>query len=198
MTQTAAVASQAGRVAPDVAAPAGRVRPSTPGRERRQPADGELDEAATAALYKRYGPRLGSFPTILSAVAVSHKEQDIAFAQAAARGDVDELRRLLPLVTSVDVRCRANPAKHHNGRPMTPLHWAASAGAIDAASLLLEAGADPSARMEWLRSLTPLHVAVTVPMARRLLYAGASPVALDPRERAPHTYKRIPPAHASI
>ena len=130
--------------------------------------------------------RGGTGPTIVTAVTVSSAEPDVAFVKAAARGDVSTLRQLLPRVSSVDVRCRVSIG----GRPSTALHLAAAAGSIEAADLLLEAGADPSARMEWLRALTPLHVAGTVPMARRLLAAGASPVALDPREPDPAWYQR--------
>ena len=164
-----------------VRASAGRHRQLSPSRSSRN------NRATDSVLLQHHS---GAGPTIHSTVHVSREETDLAFVQAASRGDVNALRELLPNISSIDVRCR--PGK---GRPSTALHVAAASGALEAAKVLLEAGADPSPRMEWLRSLTPLHLAGTVAMARSLLQAGAQPLALDPREPDPVWYQRSQGRH---
>jgi ankyrin repeat protein len=55
---------------------------------------------------------------------------------AAARGQTDEIRRLVGRGVPVDLRSRTG---------QTPFHWASAAGRAAAAALLLELGADPNA-----------------------------------------------------
>ncbi len=54
---------------------------------------------------------------------------------AVARGQVDEIRRLVAVGYPVDLRSRTG---------QTPLHWATQSGGTEAAALLRELGADPS------------------------------------------------------
>ena len=138
--------------------------------------------AAARSRHQQY--HRGSGPTILSAVTCSHRSVDMEFVAAAARGDLSEVVRLLPQVSHVDVRTRGK------ARPMSALHLAAAFGSVEVVGVLLDAGADPVSRMEWLRSLTPLHLATSVAVAERLLVAGAQPIALDPREPDPSWYQR--------
>lgn len=128
----------------------------------------------------------GSGPTILSAVSCSSRTVDAEFVAAAARGDLTEVLRLLPQVSHVDVRTRLRG----KARPMSALHMAAAFGSLDVVNVLLDSGADHGSRMEWLRALTPLHMATSVSVAERLLAAGAQPIALDPREPDPAWYQR--------
>jgi len=86
------------------------------------------------------------------------------------------------------VRVRPVQGQRAKGRPVTALHAASATGTSEVVQLLIAHGANPSARMEWLRALTPLHVASTPEIASRLLNAGAQPVALDPREPDPVWY----------
>ena len=166
-----------------------RARPSSE-QGRRPSALVESESAqAIARRYHRHH-RLGAGPTILSTVSVSSGASDVEFVQAALRGDLEALQSLLPYVSSVNARVRPKTGNGLIGRPATALHLASAAGALDVATLLLDNGADPSSRLEWLRALTPLHVATTVAMARCLIEAGAQPVAFDPREPDPEWYQR--------
>lgn len=91
-------------------------------------------------------------------------------ADAAMRGDVDEVRTLLR--SGADV----NAAQ---GDGMTALHWAAELDAADMAVTLLSAGANPAA-LTRLGDYTALHVAARASaegVARALLEAGADPEA---------------------
>lgn len=116
--------------------------------------------------------------------------------QAAAKGDLDHIRSVLDDPSSdienvLAVRVRPHvQGQRVKGRPATALHAASAAGARDIVELLIDRGADPSARMQWLRALTPLHVAVTPEIACLLLSGGAPAVALDPREPDPVWYHR--------
>jgi ankyrin repeat protein len=65
----------------------------------------------------------------------------------------------------------------------TPLHLAAGAGSAGAVRMLLDAGADASARHRF--GSTPLHVACGADVARALLGAGALPSCLDQLGRSP-------------
>ena len=107
------------------------------------------------------------------------------FVQAAKRGDAAAVTRLLPHVSSVDVLVRPIQGLRVKGRPATALHVAASAAAEEVVTLLIDARADVCKKMQWLRALTPLHMAATPSIARLLLDAGAQPIALDPREPEP-------------
>ena len=149
------------------------------------PSSGSMSARDTAAARMRMNlHHQGSGPTIRDAVSVSNRKADVEFVAAATRGDCAEVLRLLPQATDVDVRTR------FKGSTRSALHMAAANGSLDVVGALLDAGADPSSRMEWLRALTPLHVATTVPVAQRLLASGAHPVALDPREPDPAWYQR--------
>jgi ankyrin repeat protein len=88
--------------------------------------------------------------------------------QAAQRGDLAELRRLL---------AAGGDANATSGDGMTPLHWAAERGDSAMAAALLRAKADPSAATR-IGAHTPLHIAArtaSVAVARQLLAAGANP-----------------------
>ena len=169
------------------------VRNSSSHHARRGRTEATLPQSdAAKALVRGYHQhhRLGAGPTIHSTVSVSSSADDFDFVQAAARGDLEATYALLPSVSSVDVRIRPVTGHGLRGRPASALHAAAAAGAVDVGNMLLRNGADPSARLEWLRALTPLHVASTVQMARCLLLAGAKPIAVDPREPDPVWYQR--------
>ena len=62
-------------------------------------------EEATKRAIMHYHRR-GSGPTTAMSVQVSRKPADLSFVAAAGKGDADEVRRLLPHGTSVDVRTR--------------------------------------------------------------------------------------------
>ena len=150
-------------------------------------------QALSAAVWnqRQDGHTLGAGPTIHSTVKTSRSEIDIAFVQAARAGDVQEVRRLLDRVSSIDVLARPIQGTKVKGRPATALHMAASVGSEPIVKMLIEAGADVSYKMQWLRSLTPLHMAATPEVARLLLDAGAQPIALDPREPHPFWYHNV-------
>eukprot|EP00929_Paragymnodinium_shiwhaense_P040069 TRINITY_DN20947_c0_g1_i5.p1 TRINITY_DN20947_c0_g1~~TRINITY_DN20947_c0_g1_i5.p1 ORF type:complete len:469 (+),score=85.02 TRINITY_DN20947_c0_g1_i5:70-1476(+) len=139
------------------------------------------------------GFALGSGPTIVSASGpVSTNSEDVAFAAAAARNDLEAVVSLLPRVSSPNVVTRGT---NDNGlvtqattRATTALHLAASQGSVDMVRLLLDARADPTRRQSGLRMLTPLHEAATVEVAEALLASGASPSSTDPREPDPAWY----------
>ena len=91
---------------------------------------------------------------------------DAPLADAAMRGDVEEVRALLEEGADVD-------AAHGDG--MTGLHWSAERGDEDVARLLLSAGANVDRRTR-LGDYTPLHVAARggrPAIVRALLDAGA-------------------------
>jgi len=144
--------------------------------------------------------RLGAGPTIENAVCCSKRKPDLEFVLAAGAGDLQLVRAMLILgdhssstaedkrVSEIDVRVRPVQGQRAKGRPVTALHAASATGTLEVVELLIAHGANPSARMEWLRALTPLHVASTPEIASRLLNAGAQPVALDPREPDPVWY----------
>ena len=138
------------------------------------------------------GHRLGAGPTIRSTIQCSDRAVDLSFVRAAASGDANAVRSILEQrrVTEIDVRVRPVQGQVVRGRPVTALHAASAAGAADVVALLLQHGASPTARMQWLRALTPLHVAKTPAVATMLLEAGAPPIALDPREPEPCWYHR--------
>ena len=145
-----------------------------------------------AAWNRRAGMHeLGAGPTIMSTVATSADEFDLAFVQAAARGETDSVAALIPRVSSIDVLVRPLQGLRTKGRPASALHSAAAVGSEEVVSLLIQNGAEVSKRMHWLRALTPLHVAATPAVAHLLLSAGAQPIALDPREPDPTWYHRV-------
>jgi hypothetical protein len=137
-----------------------------------------------------------------------------ALHQAAARGDVDQLRALLDGGARIDERGQFE---------WTALHEAVIAGKTAAASLLLDRGADPNARgqfdmtpMHWaamkgspqmvtllarrggrtdsrnLYGMTPLHDAADESTAEALLTAGAKVAARDDRGMTPLHTARAP------
>lgn len=96
--------------------------------------------------------------------------QEVDILEAAALGDDDRVRRLL------DADATLAAARSPDG--FTPLHYAAFFGTAEAASALLEAGADPGAVAENAMRVQPLHSAAAVDAtqtARLLLDAGADP-----------------------
>lgn len=135
--------------------------------------------------------KLGAGPTIRTVVSVSEESADVAFVQAAMHGDDEAIRKLIPQISSIDVLVRPVKGLRGKGRPATALHLAAAEGCDSVVSILLEARADVTSRMQWLRALTPLHVASTPSVARLLLDAGAQPIALDPREPDASWYHRM-------
>jgi ankyrin repeat protein len=88
--------------------------------------------------------------------------------QAAQRGDVAELKRLLAAGGDPDAA---------SGDGLTPLHWAAERGDSAMAAALLRAKASVAATTR-IGAHTPLHVAArtaSAAVARQLLAAGADP-----------------------
>lgn len=130
------------------------------------------------------GPMLGAGPTIHHARgAISRRDEDVALVAAAARGEAEEVAKLLPRASSPNVHSSGVVVSGaFQGHATTPLHAAAAVGAVDVVKLLLAGGADPSARQSGLRILRPLHEATTPAVAAELLASGASPLAIDPRE----------------
>lgn len=95
---------------------------------------------------------------------------DAPVADAAMRGDVDEVRSLLR--SGADV----NAAQ---GDGMTALHWAAELGSVELAEMLMFAGANPEA-VTRLGDYTALHIASKsghAAFVQKLLEAGADPAA---------------------
>jgi ankyrin repeat protein len=95
---------------------------------------------------------------------------DSPVADAAQKGDLEAVRSLLK--DGADV----NAAQ---GDGMTALHWAARAGEVEMASVLLYAGANPHATTR-LGAYTPLILAAQLghgPVIGTLLEAGADPAA---------------------
>jgi ankyrin repeat protein len=103
--------------------------------------------------------------------------------QAAERGDPASLRAALREGSDANAQLRpTSPFSTEAGN--RPLHLAARRGALDAVSLLLEAGAD--AKSTNIRNVTPLHMAAHHPdAAERLIEAGASVTATDVTGRSP-------------
>lgn len=101
--------------------------------------------------------------------------------RAAKKGDLAALRKLL----------RADPSLVHarDKEGSTPLHWAAWRGQAEVARLLLEAGADVSARNQnthW--GTTPLHAAAhgnQAAVVQLLLANGADTRARNLNKRTP-------------
>lgn len=90
--------------------------------------------------------------------------------EAASLGRAERLRELLT--------GDATLATTRSSDGFTPLHYAAFFGTAEAASVLLEHGADPSAAAENEMRVQPLHSAAAVDAnetARLLLDAGADP-----------------------
>jgi ankyrin repeat protein len=106
--------------------------------------------------------------TALIAAGGCQEKPGTPLAAAAARNDVEELRRLL---TAGHVADDPDDA-------LTPLIWAARAGAIEAMTTLLDAGADVDARGRSTSQWTPLQHAIhrgETGAARLLLERGADP-----------------------
>ncbi len=105
-------------------------------------------------------------------------------ADAAMRGDVDAVRRLLD--ASADVNGRPADVNARQGDGATALHWAAYGGDVELARLLIDAGADPAAANR--NGSTPLWLAATngdTAMIQTLLDAGADPNESLPLGRTP-------------
>jgi ankyrin repeat protein len=97
---------------------------------------------------------------------------------AAARDDVHAISKLLTAWHSTLVDTRGERVEGVFRR--TPLHWAAIAGSLKAATLLLDHGADPNARDRDGR--TPLHWAARnnrPEIVSLLIHRGADPNAVD-------------------
>ncbi len=106
--------------------------------------------------------------TALIAASACQEKPDTPLTAAAARDDVEELRRLLA----------AGHLPDDPGDALTPLIWAARAGAIEAMAVLLDAGADVDARGRSRSQWTPLQHAIhrrKIGAARLLLERGADP-----------------------
>jgi ankyrin repeat protein len=108
------------------------------------------------------------------AAAVARAERgELDVLEAAALGEVDELRRILA----------ADPAAAGtwSSDGFTPLHYAAFFGHPDAARVLIDAGAEleaPSRNTQFAQDARPLHSAAAArehEVARLLLEAGADP-----------------------
>eukprot|EP00931_Biecheleriopsis_adriatica_P102735 TRINITY_DN77673_c0_g1_i1.p1 TRINITY_DN77673_c0_g1~~TRINITY_DN77673_c0_g1_i1.p1 ORF type:complete len:417 (-),score=76.49 TRINITY_DN77673_c0_g1_i1:32-1282(-) len=123
----------------------------------------------------------GGGPTIVHAVDVSKRAEDVRLVSAAANGDVAAVAEALQEASHVDVHVRL-PRTCSSTRATTALHAASAAGAIDVVQLLLQQRADVMGRHGHFRALTPLHDAASVEVAAVLLAAKASPIPLDPRE----------------
>jgi hypothetical protein len=130
--------------------------------------------------------------------------------QAAARGDVAQLRALLDRGAQIDERGRFDRTALHeaviagttaaagllldrgadpNARSqfdMTPMHWAAMKGSVEMVTLLARRGGRTDSRN--LYGMTPLHNAADDTVAEALLTAGAKVAARDDRGMTPlHT-----------
>jgi len=101
--------------------------------------------------------------------------------RAAKKGDLAALRKLLKADASL-VHARDKEGS-------TPLHWAAWRGQVEAARLLLEAGAEVNARNQnthW--GTTPLHAAAhgnQAAVVQVLLARGGDPRAKNLNKRTP-------------
>ena len=97
---------------------------------------------------------------------------------AAGLGDTARLKALI-----ADDPCIASAEQPY---AMTPLHWAARAGSVECADLLLDAGADVNARTKVHRA--PLHLAAEAdnePVTRLLVRRGANVDVQDRKGRTP-------------
>lgn len=98
--------------------------------------------------------------------------------QSAREGNSDRLRRAIAASPgAVNARGAAGE---------TPLHAALAAGHVEAALLLIDAGADVSAPDT--RGRTPFHIAAEkgyVPVVKALLARGADAHAVDADDRTP-------------
>jgi ankyrin repeat protein len=95
-------------------------------------------------------------------------EPALPLALVAARNAAATVRQLLEL---------GHAADETDGNGLTPLMWAARSGAVDAMTVLIDAGADPNAR-DRRNGWTPLLHAIHkrhVDAARLLLERGADP-----------------------
>ncbi|XP_047101524.1 ankyrin repeat domain-containing protein 23-like [Schistocerca piceifrons] len=104
--------------------------------------------------------------TVSQMRSLSAKERDRRLVQAAKQRAVGELRALI--AAGADLGARGE------WRGLTALHWAARRGDVEAARLLVGAGAAVDARDDY--GLTPLHVAALsgrAEVAAALLVAGA-------------------------
>lgn len=106
--------------------------------------------------------------TALGAAAVfASAAPDAPLADAAMRGDVEQVRSLLKSGAEVNAA---------QGDGMTALHWAAELGSVPMAEMLIAAGASLEA-LTRLGGYTPLHLAAEAgraPVAGKLLAAGAN------------------------
>jgi hypothetical protein len=93
-------------------------------------------------------PQRATLATEADTGVVNEKGPLRALLLAAQKGNLGEIRQRLDAGDQVDLT---------DGRGMTPLHLAALGGHIEAASLLIDHGADPNARAAVL--MTPLHFA---------------------------------------
>ena len=94
--------------------------------------------------------------------------RDVRLADAAQQGDKDVIRALLKEKVDVNVA---------HGDGMTPLHWAAFNDDLDAAALLISAGASPKATTR-VGAITPMLIACkngNPAMVKAMLDAGAQP-----------------------
>ena len=108
------------------------------------------------------------FIAVCLAAVVSSAERDVRLADAAQQGNMQAIRTLLK--EKVDVN-----AAHGDG--MTPLHWAAFNDDLEAATMLIAAGASPKATTRD-GAITPLLVACkngNPAMVKAMLDAGADP-----------------------
>jgi ankyrin repeat protein len=104
----------------------------------------------------------------MSMVAAScNAEPTLPLAAAAARNAADLVRTLL----------KSHDPDQREAGGLTPLMWAARAGAVDAMKILLDSGADPDAR-DLVTAWTPLLHAIhkrQVAAVRLLLERGVNP-----------------------
>jgi len=106
------------------------------------------------------------FIAICLTAGVSSAGRDVRLADAAQQGDADAVRTLLKEKVDVNVA---------HGDGMTPLHWAAFNDDLDVATLLIAAGASPTATTR-VGAITPLLVACkngNPAMVKTMLDAGA-------------------------